>query len=734
VIHRDIKPENILLQSGHAVVADFGIARAIDRAGGESLTATGLALGTPAYMSPEQAAGSKDLDGRSDLYSLACVLYEMLAGEAPFTGPTVESLVHQHLTVEPPNITTLRPAVPAQIAATLQRSLAKTPADRFNPVALFAEALGPVGSTAATSAPTASPASVAPWWSRTRLVLLAVAAVVVLIAAVLIGRRTARPSGELASASDRVMVLPYENRTGDPALDPVGQMAAEWITEGLMQTGAVQVVPNFMVAEAMAQARDASGAVVLSRVADRTQSAIAVTGSYYRRGADLEFHSEVVDLASGTPFATIDPMSGTAGDPRRAIDSVRIQVMGALATRLSRETGWELPPGVQPPTYEASQAYARGMKEWVRSDYPAAAQGFERAYALDTTYLRSLMLAMAATSNAARSDSLLGVLLARRDELSPYDRFRLDYFTASRRSDRAAALAAARAGVELVPFGTLRWALIGTLMSDNRLHEALRSIEGIHSWYVKLGGTWPVHWRGYTAILHELGEHAHELEVAREARIHIPGPLYGMAYEGRALAALGRLDELRALVGEIVLAVPQPTMTPGQALETLAEEARAHGHGSAASEIVDRALEWYDEQPEESRAGAAGRMLRGQLLCLRADWDEAAAVFAALAADSVEIVDVLGYQGVIAARRGDIASARRLARDLAELQLPRLNGTNTYWRACVAALLGDKDEAVALLQRAFSEGLGYGIWIHRDIDFESLRDYPPFQELMRPKG
>jgi tetratricopeptide (TPR) repeat protein len=288
--------------------------------------------------------------------------------------------------------------------------------------------------------------------------------------------------------------------------------------------------------------------------------------------------------------------------------------------------------------------------------------------------------------------------------------------------------------VELVPFGTLRWGLIGSLLSDNRPREALRSIEGIHSWFVELGARWTVHWQRYTGILHQLGEHERELEVAREARTHISGPLYGMAYEGRALAALGRLDELRALVGEIVLAAPQPTMTPGQALETLAEEARAHGHGSAASEIVDRALDWYDEQLEEFRAGAAGRMLRGQLLYLRADWDEAAAVFAALPADSVEIVDVLGYQGAIAARRGDIASARRLVRDLAELQLPRLNGTNTYWRACIAALLGDKDEAVALIQRAFNEGLGYGIWIHRDIDFESLREYPPFQELMRPKG
>ena len=142
VIHRDIKPENILLQSGHAVVADFGIARAIDRAGGETLTGTGIPIGTPAYMSPEQAVGSKDLDGRSDLYSLGCVLYEMLAGHPPFVGSSVEGVVYQHISTPPPPITSIRPAVPAQVAATLERALAKTPADRFNPVALFVEALG----------------------------------------------------------------------------------------------------------------------------------------------------------------------------------------------------------------------------------------------------------------------------------------------------------------------------------------------------------------------------------------------------------------------------------------------------------------------------------------------------------------------------------------------------------------------------------------------------------------
>src|SRR5215467_680219 len=151
VVHRDIKPENIMLEAGHAVVTDFGIAKAVSGAGGETLTQTGMAIGTPSYMSPEQAAGDGELDGRSDLYALGCVLYEMLAGQPPFTGPTVESVVHQHLVADPRPISLLRPAVPAGVVAALQRALAKAPADRFNPVALFSEAIRP-GASAPTPA------------------------------------------------------------------------------------------------------------------------------------------------------------------------------------------------------------------------------------------------------------------------------------------------------------------------------------------------------------------------------------------------------------------------------------------------------------------------------------------------------------------------------------------------------------------------------------------------------
>jgi tetratricopeptide (TPR) repeat protein/tRNA A-37 threonylcarbamoyl transferase component Bud32 len=148
VVHRDIKPENILLGAGHARVADFGIARAIGAAGGDRLTETGLAVGTPEYMSPEQAAGESDFDARSDVYALGCVLYEMLAGEPPFTGSTVESVVRQHLSVDPHPITSRRASVPTDVAEAMARSLAKAPADRFARASDFANALT-TGETAA---------------------------------------------------------------------------------------------------------------------------------------------------------------------------------------------------------------------------------------------------------------------------------------------------------------------------------------------------------------------------------------------------------------------------------------------------------------------------------------------------------------------------------------------------------------------------------------------------------
>ena len=141
VVHRDVKPENILLAGGHARVADFGIARAIAAAVSDRLTETGIAVGTPAYMSPEQGAGSRELDGRSDLYSLGCVLYEMLGGETPYLGNTPQAILAKKLTEPAPRVSVLRETVPTAVEAALTKVLARTPADRFLTAAQFVGAL-----------------------------------------------------------------------------------------------------------------------------------------------------------------------------------------------------------------------------------------------------------------------------------------------------------------------------------------------------------------------------------------------------------------------------------------------------------------------------------------------------------------------------------------------------------------------------------------------------------------
>jgi serine/threonine-protein kinase len=143
IVHRDIKPENILLEGEHALVADFGIAHALSIASGERLTQSGMVLGTPPYMSPEQATPDHTIDGRSDIYSLGCVTYEMLAGEPPFTGVTPQAVLARHVAAPVPSLRTIRPDVPAAIEGAITRALAKDPIDRFATAAQFGAALVP---------------------------------------------------------------------------------------------------------------------------------------------------------------------------------------------------------------------------------------------------------------------------------------------------------------------------------------------------------------------------------------------------------------------------------------------------------------------------------------------------------------------------------------------------------------------------------------------------------------
>ncbi len=201
IAHRDIKPENILLERGHAVVADFGIARAVAATGNERLTETGLAVGTPMYMSPEQAVGESNIDGRSDMYSLGCVLYEMLTGRPPFTGSNAAAITQQHLIAEPAPVTGTRPDVPPSVSGAIDRVLAKDPTQRPYPAARFIDAL-----SSQESAVYGRRAA-----SRSRGLLVGALSLMVLVAAgsFVWGR------GSATGAIERIAVLPMDNQTGD---------------------------------------------------------------------------------------------------------------------------------------------------------------------------------------------------------------------------------------------------------------------------------------------------------------------------------------------------------------------------------------------------------------------------------------------------------------------------------------------------------------------------------------
>jgi serine/threonine-protein kinase len=224
VIHRDIKPENILLSGQHALVADFGIARALGQAGTERLTETGMTVGTAAYMSPEQASGARPVDGRSDVYSLGCVLYEMLAGEPPYTGPTPQVIFAKRLSDPVPGVRRVRPAVPQGLEHVVTTALAPVPADRFATVADFVQALAlPAASTAATAAAAGTAATAPAVPARVTVVrptrrgqtlALAGAVGLILAGAGVLWQRN-RVAGD-PSPPTRLAVLPFEN-LGDSA-------------------------------------------------------------------------------------------------------------------------------------------------------------------------------------------------------------------------------------------------------------------------------------------------------------------------------------------------------------------------------------------------------------------------------------------------------------------------------------------------------------------------------------
>jgi eukaryotic-like serine/threonine-protein kinase len=381
VLHRDIKPENILLSGSsaqehhttrdHALVADFGVARSLESAGADTLTDTGLVLGTPAYMSPEQASGQQDLDARTDVYALGCVLYEMLAGEPPFTGPTAQAIAAKRLTSPVPAIRLLRDTVPPAIDAVLKKALARLPADRFAGADEFADALRRA---------LAEPASRRPGNRLLRLIALAAAAGLILVGVVQLAPRRAA-NADRASGPIPLAVLPFRSlgESGDSGVLGIGIPDA--IITRLAGVKQMRLRPTSAILSY--QGRDADPQEVGRALAVD----YLLTGTVQSSGERLRVSVQLLRSNDGSAVWG-QHYDLTRQDLLTLQDSIAERVSGALAVRMSaaeRERVYRR----YTDNATAYEWYLRGRTELARITEPstkAAVAAFEQALALDSDY------------------------------------------------------------------------------------------------------------------------------------------------------------------------------------------------------------------------------------------------------------------------------------------------------------------------------------------------------------
>jgi hypothetical protein len=375
LVHRDVKPENILLSDGHARVADFGVARALETAGGSQLTETGMAVGTPAYMSPEQASGARDLDARSDVYALACVLYEMLAGEPPFTGPTAQAIVARRLTEAPRPIRQRRETVPEAVDHALAMALARVPADRFATARDFAAALRsdattPSGGTAPVRAEARATSRRWPW-----------AAVAVLLGAA-IGAGVwswLRVRPKAALDADLVAVAPFDVLGRDLELWREGLV--DVLSRNLDGAGPLRTVSPTIVIRRWRGRADPESAAELGQ---QTGARLAVFGQLVGTSGDsVRMSASLYDVVRGATIGDAD-VRGSKESVDRLADS--------LTVRLLRELGRTRPIGAArlatfgSGSLAALKAFLQGEQEYRRSNWDSALVEYQRAVELDTGF------------------------------------------------------------------------------------------------------------------------------------------------------------------------------------------------------------------------------------------------------------------------------------------------------------------------------------------------------------
>jgi eukaryotic-like serine/threonine-protein kinase len=384
VIHRDVKPENLLLTSdGNTLVADFGIARALS-GGDDRLTETGLAIGTPQYMSPEQATAS-EVDARTDQYSLACVVYEMLSGEPPFTGPTPQAVIAKSLNAPRPSLRLVRESVPAGLDSAVTRAVARDPMDRFPSVAAFAEAFGRAAASVASPVASSAPGSTPRVPRRASVLIGASILVVAGLAATLLLR--SRHEGLVAPEAEVIAVLPF--RASGAGLEVMGEGMVDLLARDLDAVGGVRTVDPRTVLSRWR--RIGGGGADLSqalKVGREVGAGSVLTGSVVEAGGRVRLDAELRSVA-GQPLARAR-VDGPADSLLGLVDGLGLALLRDVWR--SHEPLPNLRLGsLTTSSIEALRAFLEGERFYRLSSWDSAKAAFTRAVQADTGFALAYM-------------------------------------------------------------------------------------------------------------------------------------------------------------------------------------------------------------------------------------------------------------------------------------------------------------------------------------------------------
>jgi tetratricopeptide (TPR) repeat protein/predicted Ser/Thr protein kinase/TolB-like protein len=650
VIHRDIKPENVLLSAGEAVVADFGIARAITEAAGESLTETGISIGTPAYMSPEQASGAHKIDGRSDLYALGCVLYEMLVGEPPFTGPSAQVIVAKHVAQPVPSTRVVRETVPPALDALIQRALAKAPADRFATARDFAEALARAGERW-------------PWRGRMLVPLAAVAVAAGAAIAVfgLPGSHEIEPGEPSALTTGpptvRVGVLPVLTRDGSADTSRQAQAIQRLFTSTLARYRGLDVVDPLSLNRRVAAETTQAGAEQL-REAGRLglQYVVHITTTRTPRALEVAY-----SLTHAAEAHIVETGSFSSTDDAMLPTQIR-QASGRLAVALEAATGG-LAKGLDVDPFltrvsdsAAIRAFLQGV-EYAYRFLPGGGEHFARALELDPDFIGPrvfLVSGLMARGDTAAASRHARVLQSLRPAATPFEQAAIGWAEAAVRGDVESMIRHARVSLAHAPRNNIvLFDLATNLWYVGRPWEAVEPARTAmeSGWrFAPLYALW-----GRLAIeAGELNGLRDTLEFARTFDTPDPflsGLLEALAlFESDTTGAMKYGAAFRAEIGASNVAAGYAELT--RPYRSLAQRARERGKPAAAVSLLQRLVD----------AGAGPPILGLELaraLAERGDRRGAESNYVAVAGGELDDPEVLYLAGAVAELLDRPEDARR---------------------------------------------------------------------------